>query len=87
MTDNGGATGLDTVQIVIGESLVLSFPFDEGSETTAIDSSGYGNNGVVNGAMYTTRKAGYALAFDGNDYVSVADSNSLDITDNITIDA
>ena len=75
-----------TTDTTIGESLVLSLRLDEASGTTAIDSSGYGNNGVINGATYTTGKVGNALSFDGNDYVSIGDSSSLDITDNITIE-
>jgi hypothetical protein len=48
------------------------------SSGNAADTSGNGNTGTVYGATWTTGKYGNALSFDGNDYVSVADSNSLD---------
>ncbi len=69
--------------------LVLSLHFDEGSGTVAHDSSGYQNHGtLVNGPTWTTGKFGKALRFDGvNDWVSVPDSPSLDITKTITIEA
>jgi prepilin-type N-terminal cleavage/methylation domain-containing protein len=66
----------------LGSDVVGNWNFDEGSGTTALDSSGYGNHGTISGgATYTTdtphKAAGqgagkYALSFDGsNDYVSL----------------
>jgi prepilin-type N-terminal cleavage/methylation domain-containing protein len=73
----------------LGADIVGNWDFDEGSGTTALDSSGYYSTGtIMNGASYTTdtpqKAAGqgagkYALSFDGsNDYVRVADKNILD---------
>jgi hypothetical protein len=61
--------------------------FDEGSGTTAYDSSGYGNNGTVYGATWVDGKYGKALSFDGvvGKYVEVPDSASLDVTSQITV--
>ncbi len=59
--------------------LVGYWNFDEGSGTTASDSSGSGNNGtLVNGPTWTDGKVGSgALSFDGsNDYVSMGNSNN-----------
>ena len=61
-------------------------------ETTGavIDSSGQNNAGtIVNGAARTAAgKIGRAIDFDGvNDYVSVADANSLDLTAGMTLEA
>jgi len=47
--------------------------FDEGTGTTAADSSGFGNHGTIVGATWTAAgKYGSALEFDGNDdYVEI----------------
>ncbi len=49
--------------------LVSHWKFDEGSGTTAADSSVNGNNGNIIGATWATGKSGSGLSFDGNDYV------------------
>ena len=69
-------------------SLVGLWHFDEGSGTTASDSSGKGNNGqLVNGPVWTTGKVGNALQFDGvDDYVNIPNSANLNPTSQITID-
>ena len=47
---------------------------DENSGTNTEDSSGYGNNGIINGATWTSGKSGAALSFDGiDDYVLCAE--------------
>lgn len=43
------------------------YHFDEGSGTTAVDASGAGHNGTIQGATYTTGHAGTALHFTGTD--------------------
>ncbi|MBU6232465.1 hypothetical protein KGP36_07565 [Patescibacteria group bacterium] len=51
--------------------LVGWWKLDDGSGTTAADSSGNGNTGtLVNGPTWTTGKIGGALRFDGMNYVS-----------------
>ena len=48
--------------------------FDEGSGTTAGDSSGHDYDGTIYGASWTTGYSGYALDFDGvNDYIDFDD--------------
>ena len=76
------------------DSLVLAMNFNNNSaigetSTKAVDISKYGNNGTIHGATWTTDgKFGSALYFDGsNEYVEVPDSDSLDITDKVTIEA
>ncbi|UUZ79805.1 Ig-like domain-containing protein [Paenibacillus sp. P26] len=44
-----GQTYIATVRVVIDTSLITWYKFDETSGTTAADSSGYGNNGTING--------------------------------------
>ena len=65
---------------------VLLYHMNESSGAIA-DTSGQGNNGTYNGVLYSqVGKLNTALSFDGsNDYVSVADSANLDITDDITV--
>ncbi len=59
--------------------LIAYWNFNEGTGTIASDSSGNANNGIINGATWTTGKLGSAMQFDGvNDYVNVPDGNSLD---------
>ena len=68
--------------------LVGAWGFDEGSGTTTADKSGSGNNGTLSNATWSTLgKFGNALSFNGtNSFVSVADSNSLDVTTGVTIE-
>jgi prepilin-type N-terminal cleavage/methylation domain-containing protein len=72
------AGGLSPVDLGPGSgNLVGWWRFDEGSGTSATDSSGNGNNGnLVGGATYVTGQFGNALQFDGvDDYVSLPDTN------------
>ena len=62
-------------------NLVGWWKFDEGSGTTANDSSGNENHGAFKGdPQWVNGKFGKALKFDGSsDYLAVPDSDSLDI--------
>jgi hypothetical protein len=68
--------------------LVGAWGFNETSGTTVADASGRGNPGTVSGAARTTAgRFGGALTFDGiNDWVTVADSASLDLTTGMTLE-
>ena len=69
--------------------LVGAWGFDETSGTAVTDASGRGNNGTIAGATRSTAgKFGSALTFDGvNDWVTVPDSASLDLTTRATLEA
>jgi Concanavalin A-like lectin/glucanases superfamily len=69
--------------------LVAAYGFDEASGTTTPDASGSGNPGVISGATrIAAGRAGAGLEFDGvNDWVTVADANSLDLTSGMTLEA
>jgi len=67
------------------DSLVLYLPFNG----NAIDESGNGNDGTINGATLTEDRFGNpnsAYHFNGtSDYIEISDDNSLDLTTNFTI--
>lgn len=69
--------------------LVGYWNMNEGVGITAYDSSDSGNNGTLtNGPKWTRGKISGGLQFDGtDDYVSIVDSASLDLTGSITIGA
>jgi len=93
VTGPGGA-GVETKSgyIIVGGTstgLVAAYGFNEASGTTVVDSSGSGNHGTISGATRTTSgRFGKALVFDGvNDWVTVADASSLDLTTGMTLEA
>ncbi|MDC0486978.1 cadherin domain-containing protein [Flavobacteriaceae bacterium] len=56
-----------------------------GSGTKWYDLTGNQNNGTINGATYISNDGG-SFSFDGsNDYISITDNSTLDITGDITI--
>lgn len=77
------------VQNTTAGGLVGAWSFNEGTGTTVADRSGTGNVGsIFQATWYNSGKYGKALSFDGsNDYVSVPDSSSLDLTNKMTIEA
>ncbi|MDG6005576.1 MAG: hypothetical protein E3K29_06965, partial [Candidatus Brocadia sp.] len=57
------------------------YTFDEGKGTIAADTSGNGNDGTINGAVWTTGKNGSGLRFNGIDnYVSIPPMNFNEIS-------
>ena len=72
-----------------GSSLVAHWMFDEGSGTTASDSSGNGNTGTLqNGPTWTTGQIGGALNLDGvDDLVNAGSAGMLDNVSAITVAA
>jgi chitodextrinase len=69
--------------------IVAAYSFDAGAGSTLADASGQGRAGTISGAAWTSSgKFGGALSFDGiNDWVTVADSASLDLTRGMTLEA
>ncbi len=92
--DTGGNTTVSvpiTVTVVnaVPNGLVLALGFNEGTGTSAADSSGNGNTGTLSSATWTTSgKYGNALSFNGsNALVSILDRPSLDLTTGMTLEA
>jgi hypothetical protein len=69
--------------------LVAAYSFGAGTGTTAKDSSGLNNTGILSGAIWTTAgRFGRALSFNGvNNVVTVNDAASLDLTTAMTLEA
>ncbi|MDX6689016.1 MAG: hypothetical protein QOG15_473, partial [Solirubrobacteraceae bacterium] len=69
--------------------LVAAYGFEEGSGSTVIDASGVGNAGTISGATRTAAgRNGSALSFNGtSDWVTVAGSSSLALTNSFTLEA
>jgi hypothetical protein len=90
-----GATGSPkTVAVTLTVSpqptnLVGAWGFDEPTGATAVDGSGRGNNGTINGPVRSSAgKFGGALSFDGvNDLVTIPDADTLDLTTGMTMEA
>ena len=69
-------------------AIILSLNFNEGSGIKVTDSSGKGNDGNLEGTRWVSGKYGQGLEFDKpNESVTVSKSQSLEISDNITIEA
>ena len=86
--DNNEAVSGDYNFATVEETdFVANWKFDEESGEIALDSSGNSNDGTISGASWTDGKFGTALQFDGiDDYISIADSPSLNPTEEITIE-
>ncbi|MBE2295870.1 MAG: hypothetical protein IAF00_13015 [Phycisphaerales bacterium] len=68
--------------------LVAAYSFDDGSGNTVTDLSGQGNHGTLSGVRWSTRgKSGKALYFNGNSWVTIKDSASLDLSTGMTLEA
>ena len=71
----------------LDKDIMLYLPFDEGNGDQVSDQSGHGNNGVIKGNPgWVEGKLGNALEFNGtSDFVEVANSATLNITDAVTV--
>lgn len=73
----------------VATGLVAAYGFNEGTGTTAADSSGKGNAGTIANTSWTSSgRFGKALSFNGSSsMVTVKDSASLDLTTGMTLEA
>lgn len=78
-----------SIQNALGDYAVGVWRFDDQGSNPTKDESGYGNDGILNGANYvsdTPSDDGWALDFN-NDYVDCGNKSSLSLTKDITIEA
>lgn len=73
---------LDTLNGNLSVGLLGHWGFDEGRGNTLSDLSGYGNNGVRNGALWSTGKSGAALDFQANYNVNFNKAGIFDFAKN-----
>ncbi len=96
--DSSGNIGTSTVVNVTVDNatapppagLVAAYSFDEGTGTTVADRSGHNNNGTLNNVAWSQAGVfGSAGSFNGTStsFVTVPDSNSLDLTNGMTVEA
>ena len=80
------ASGYDILN-AHGDNVVGSWYFDEGSGSTAYDSSENGNDGTIYGATWSNDgMLNGSMYFDGSDdYVNIPNDSSLQLTDSMTI--
>ena len=78
---------VETAWAGLGDGLLGYWPMDEGGGTTVGDTSGHGNDGVLQGgAVWTTGQVGNAVSFDGVDgVVEVADTGEDSILDQYAV--
>lgn len=75
-------------EYITDPNTVLLMRFNETSGALTYDFSGQGNNGSATGATISSGRIGNARSFDGtNKYISIPDTNSLDLTDLFTVEA
>jgi len=68
--------------------VVAAYNFDEGTGNSATDYSPFGNNGTISGATWVTGRFGGALNYNGiSDWVTINDSDSLDVSTAMTLEA
>ncbi len=79
----------DNIKLFTTWSIIMGmWHFSEGSGTTAYDSSELDNHGTIFGSEWTIGVNTTGLSFDGvDDYLRVFDSISLDITEELTVEA
>jgi concanavalin A-like lectin/glucanase superfamily protein/Big-like domain-containing protein len=87
ISDGAGGLASGVVDVNV-TSLVLALSFNEGTGSTAADSSGLGNKATLSGAAWTPEGAfGGGMSFDGiNDLLTVAPHGSLNASQ-VTVEA
>jgi hypothetical protein len=67
------------------KDLVARWTLNEAMGTTVADVSGNANTGTVYGATWREDPSGFKLTFDGDDFVAIANSGSLNVPASLTL--
>lgn len=78
---------IETYAAINPQDIAGLWLFDEGKDLVAADSSGNGNDGKIDGAKWVNGQSGSALSFLAGNVVAVPASESIDLTDAITVTA
>lgn len=86
---NRAITATEILNLYKSTGLIGRWKMDEGSGSTAADSSGHGYTGTLTlGPTWTTGNINGAVNFDGaNDYIDMSDINTLDGVTALTVSA
>ena len=77
-----------SIAVAVSADIVGLWLFDEGQGGTVKDSSGNGNDGVIEGAVWVNGQFGSALKFDGETTrVVIPSSDSLNVPEQVTVEA
>lgn len=87
--DDSGARRQTTMDATSSVGLVAAYSLDDAQGTSVSDASGKGNDGIISGATWNMNgRFGASLSFDGvNDWITIADADSLDLTAAMTFEA
>jgi hypothetical protein len=81
-------SGIDQEEaLIMDKYCVGSWDFEEGAGVYATDRSLNRNHGKIYGATWVNSPNGYSLDFDGSDYIEIPYTESMNITNGITIEA
>jgi hypothetical protein len=83
---SGSITGSTTLTVSASVGLVGWWKFDDGTGTTAVDSSGNGNTlSLVNGISWITGKIGGAISANGTNQYATEPAINLSATNTVTV--
>ncbi len=81
---------VEDYSVVISDETYATYatwPFDENQGVTAFDISGNNNHGNITNPSWTSGFYGYAINYNGSNYITVPNSSSLNITAPFSIQA
>lgn len=81
------STSTSTTTTAARPGLVAAYAFEQGSGVNVLDTSGYGNNGVITNATWAPGRYGGALKFAGNGWVTISSAPSIELGQTLTLEA